>query len=79
MHTVNPGLIETEGFEQRRKLGRLGGRLVADTPLVAARIIDAVEHDRREIFVPRWYRPFAWGQALAPGVVVRLRTLRSGK
>jgi NAD(P)-dependent dehydrogenase (short-subunit alcohol dehydrogenase family) len=77
VHTVNPGLIETEGFEQRRRLGRVAGRLVADPPLVAARILDAVEHDRREIFVPRWYRPFAWAQALAPGTVARLRTLRS--
>ena len=73
MHTVNPGLIETEGFQQRSRLGRLGGRLVADTPLVASRILDAIEHDRREIFVPRWYRPFAWVQALAPGTVARLR------
>lgn len=77
MHTVNPGLIETEGFQQRHKLGRLGARFVADPPLVATRILDAVEHDRREIFVPRWYRPFAWAQALVPGTIVRLRTLRS--
>lgn len=77
VHTVNPGLIETEGFQQRHRLGWLGRRLVADTPLVADRILDAVEHDRREIFVPRWYRPFAWVQALAPGTVARARTLRS--
>jgi hypothetical protein len=42
---------------------------VVDPPFVAKRIVDAVAHDRREIFVPRWYRPFAWGQALAPGLV----------
>ena len=79
MHTVNPGLIETPGFEQRHRLGRLGARLVVDPPLVAARILAAVEHDRREIFVPRWYRPFAWVQALVPGTLTRLRTLRAGQ
>ena len=77
VHTVNPGLIETEGFPQRQGLGRLTGRLVADTPLVASRVLDAIEHDRREIFVPRWYRPFAWVQALAPGTVARVRSLRA--
>lgn len=77
VHTVNPGLIETEGFRQRQRLGRLAGRLVADTPLVASRVLDAIEHDRREIFVPRWYRPFAWVQALAPGTVARARSLRA--
>ena len=77
VQTINPGLIETEGFQQRGRLGQLGGRLVADPPLVASRILAAVEHDRREIFVPRWYRPFAWVQALAPGTVARVRTLRS--
>jgi NAD(P)-dependent dehydrogenase (short-subunit alcohol dehydrogenase family) len=71
VHTVNPGFVETEGFPQRGRLGLLD-RLVVDPPLVANRIVDAVAHDRREIFVPRWYRPFAWGQALAPGLVANL-------
>jgi NAD(P)-dependent dehydrogenase (short-subunit alcohol dehydrogenase family) len=77
VHTVNPGLIETPGFQQRQRLGSLGARLVVDPPLVAARLLGAIEHDRREIFVPRWYRPFAWVQALLPGTVARLRTLRA--
>src|SRR5947208_2954248 len=47
--------------------------LVAAPELVADRIVDAVEHNRREIFVPRWYRPAAWAQALAPGMVAGLR------
>lgn len=79
VHTINPGLIETEGFPQRRRLGVLGARLVADPPLVVTRILAAIEHDRREIFVPRWYRPFAWGQALAPGAVARFRALRAAR
>jgi len=33
--------------------------------------------DRRESFVPRWYRVFAIAQALSPGLVARL-VARSG-
>jgi hypothetical protein len=46
-------------------------RLVVDPPFVAGRILDALTKDRREIFVPRWYRPFAWLQALFPGAIAR--------
>ena len=35
-------------------------RFVARPSLVAQRLLDAVDHDRREIYVPRWYRPAAW-------------------
>lgn len=78
VHTVNPGWVETEGFPQRERLGRLVARVVVDPAFVVDRLLDAVEHDRREIVVPRWYRPAAWIQALAPGTVARLRSLRPG-
>jgi NAD(P)-dependent dehydrogenase (short-subunit alcohol dehydrogenase family) len=72
--TVNPGFVETPGFPQRgvRFRGPLG-KLVADPPFVVSRILDGLEHDRREIIVPRWYRPAAILQALAPGTFARLR------
>jgi NAD(P)-dependent dehydrogenase (short-subunit alcohol dehydrogenase family) len=73
VHTVNPGFVETEGFPQRGRLGSLGSRLVVEPPLVVERLLGAVDHDRREITVPRWYRPAAWVQALAPGALSRLR------
>ena len=73
VHTVNPGFVETPGFPQRTRFGALGGRLVVDPPLVAERIVAAVERDRREVFVPRWYRPAAWAQALFPGLVANAR------
>jgi NAD(P)-dependent dehydrogenase (short-subunit alcohol dehydrogenase family) len=73
VHTVNPGFVETDGFPQRGRFGRLGSRLVIQPPLVAERLLAAVDRDRREITVPRWYRPAAWVQALVPGVVARLR------
>src|SRR5581483_5832178 len=60
VHTVNPGFVETEGFPQRGRWPSPFYRFVAHPPLVVERLLDAVDHDRREIFVPRWYRPVAW-------------------
>jgi uncharacterized protein len=76
VHTVNPGFVETEGFPQRTRFGPLASRIVVDPPLVVRRLLDAVDKDKREIFVPRWYRAAAWAQALAPGLVVRVRSGR---
>jgi NAD(P)-dependent dehydrogenase (short-subunit alcohol dehydrogenase family) len=73
VHTVNPGFVETEGFPQRNHLGLLA-RVVVDPPFVVQRLLEAVDKDRPEIFVPRWYRPVAWGQALAPGLISRVRS-----
>ena len=73
--TVNPGFVETPGFPQRTRLGRLGSWAVVDPPFVAGRIMSAIEHDRREIVVPRWYAPLGLLQALAPGGLARLRAL----
>jgi NAD(P)-dependent dehydrogenase (short-subunit alcohol dehydrogenase family) len=77
VHTINPGFVETPGFPQRgARFGPLASRLVADPGLVVERLLDAVDQDRREIFVPRWYRPAAWVQALAPGLVANGRARR---
>jgi NAD(P)-dependent dehydrogenase (short-subunit alcohol dehydrogenase family) len=73
VHTVNPGFVETEGFPQGDRFGPLMSRLVVEPPLVVQRLLHAVDKDRREITVPRWYRPVAWVQAVAPGLVVRVR------
>jgi NAD(P)-dependent dehydrogenase (short-subunit alcohol dehydrogenase family) len=77
VHTVNPGYVETPGFPQRGRLGPLAERMVVDPPLVVDRLLAAVERNRPEIVVPRWYRPAAWVQALAPGVVTRARRAQS--
>jgi len=79
VHTVVPGFVETPGFPQRHRFGALAYRLVATPGLVAERIVDAVEHDRREIYVPRWYRPAAWLQALFPGLVASGQVRRRGQ
>ena len=71
VHTVNPGYIETPGFPQRSRFGPVGARFVVDPPLVVERLLAAVDRDRSEIVVPRWYRPAGWLQALLPGTVAR--------
>jgi short-subunit dehydrogenase len=45
--------------------------IVVDPEFVARRTVEAVEHGRHEIFVPRWYRPAAWLQALVPTLLMR--------
>jgi short-subunit dehydrogenase len=72
VHSVLPGLIETEGFPQRRRLSSpLARHLVAEPSLVAERILDAIDRGRREIYVPKWYRAAALLQGLAPSLVAR--------
>jgi short-subunit dehydrogenase len=75
--TVNPGFVETPGFPQRGVLGsRLLERSVVSPEYAARRIVNAVERNRREVFVPGWYRVPAAVQALAPGLVSRLLARR---
>jgi short-subunit dehydrogenase len=78
VHTICPGFVETEGFPQRSVLAsRLFRRTVIAPEDVAEHLLRVVERDRRESFVPRWYRVFAIAQALAPALVARLVS-RSG-
>jgi short-subunit dehydrogenase len=78
VHTVNPGFVETEGFPQRAVLrSRVFRRAVIGPETVARQVVRVLDRDRREIFVPRWYRVFALAQAIAPGVVARA-SRRSG-
>jgi NAD(P)-dependent dehydrogenase (short-subunit alcohol dehydrogenase family) len=77
VHTVNPGFVETEGFPQRMRFPGQLHRLVIDPPLVVERLLDAVDKDKREIIVPRWYRPAAWVQAIAPGAFANARARTS--
>jgi len=80
VHAINPGLIDTPGFPNRSRFGsRLLQKLVAEPELVAEKVVRAVERDRIEQFVPRWYRPAAIVQAAAPGLLaraVRARAIR---
>jgi NAD(P)-dependent dehydrogenase (short-subunit alcohol dehydrogenase family) len=72
VHTILPGFVETPGFPQRGRFSnRLVDRLVAEPELVAKRIVSAIEGDRAEIFVPRFYRVAPIAQALLPGLVAQ--------
>ena len=77
VHTVNPGFVHTEGFPQDWLLRGRFGRVVVGPEVVADRIVSAIEHDRPEIFVPRWYRAAALAQAIAPGAFRRVRARRA--
>jgi short-subunit dehydrogenase len=77
VHTVNPGFVHTEGFPQDWLLRRRLGRIVVGPDFVADRIVRAIEHDRTEIFVPRWYRAAALAQAILPGTFRRVRSRRA--
>jgi short-subunit dehydrogenase len=78
VHTVNPGFVETEGFPQATVLrSALLRRLVVGPDRVARHVLEVIDRDRRETFVPRWYRAAAIAQAVAPGLVARLAA-RSG-
>jgi hypothetical protein len=53
------------------------GRIVVGPELVADRIVRAIERDRPEIFVPRWYRAAALAQAIEPGAFRRIGARRA--
>jgi uncharacterized protein len=73
VHTVNPGFVETEGFPQRAALrSAVFRRLVIEPEDVARAVLRSLEHDRREIFVPRFFRIASIAQALLPGLVGRI-------
>jgi NAD(P)-dependent dehydrogenase (short-subunit alcohol dehydrogenase family) len=75
VHTVCPGFVDTPGFPQKNRFKGLTYRIVVvPIDLVVDRILGAIEHDRREIVIPRWYLPAVWLQALIPGIFARART-----
>jgi short-subunit dehydrogenase len=78
VHTVNPGFVETEGFPQATALrSALMRRLVVGPEHIAKHVLHVIARDKRETFVPAWYRAAAVAQALVPGLVARLSS-RSG-
>ena len=72
VHTVNPGFVATEGFPQTRLVRRpVLGRLVVGPEAIARHVLGVLDRDRRETFVPVWYRVAPIAQALVPGLVAR--------
>jgi uncharacterized protein len=72
VHTVNPGFVETEGFPQRALVDNPVLRHVVVAPEdVARHVVGVLERNRRETFVPSWYRIAMLAQGLAPSLVAR--------
>ena len=71
VHLLMPGFVETEGFPQRSVFPRIIHSVIAEPEDVAAAALKAIDHDRRELFVPWYYRLGAIAQALLPGAVAR--------
>lgn len=72
VHTVLPGFAETPGFPQRGVIPKQLEWTVIGPERIARSILASIGRDRRESFVPWWYRPVAVLQALAPSVVARV-------
>ncbi|NMH97580.1 SDR family NAD(P)-dependent oxidoreductase [Pseudonocardia acidicola] len=70
--TVLPGAVDTPYFERRgRGYHRRFPRPVT-AERVAAALVDAVRHNRAEVFVPRWLAVGARVHGLAPATFTRL-------
>jgi short-subunit dehydrogenase len=79
VHTVNPGFVETEGFPQRAILrNAVFRRSVIEPEVVARHIVGLLGDGPNESFIPRWYRLPGIVQALAPNLVARLVSRRTG-
>jgi short-subunit dehydrogenase len=77
VHLVMPGFVETEGFPQRAVFPRYMHGVIAEPEDIAEAVLKALDHNRREVFVPWYYRFGALAQALFPGAVAR--TAASGR
>src|SRR5438132_4053988 len=71
VHTVLPGFVETEGFPQRAMFPRYMHRVIAEPEDVANAVLRAIDHGKREVYVPWYYRFATLAQALFPGSVAR--------
>ena len=73
VHTVNPGLTHTEGFPQDEFVSHpIWRHAVIGPALVADAILDALDHNRPEVFVPAYYRVATALQGLAPATMAKL-------
>ena len=80
VHTINPGFVETDGFPQRSRFANpIAQRAIAEPELVARRVLQAIRRNRRETFVPAWYRPASVVQAVAPSLFGRALAARRAR
>jgi short-subunit dehydrogenase len=72
VHSIAPGWVETDRFPDQNIVRRLPSWAVSDADRVARAVLRALDRNRREVYVPAWYRPVPVVQALAPGLLTRL-------
>jgi 3-oxoacyl-[acyl-carrier protein] reductase len=72
VHTVLPGFAETPGFPQRGVIPKALEWTIIGPERIARSIVTAVRRDRRESFVPWWYRPVVLLQAVTPSLTARI-------
>ena len=77
---LNPGFIETEGFDQAQVKRTPMGRLVGQPDDVAEAVLDALVRGTSERTIPRWYRGFVVFRHVAAPVyrAVASRMARAG-
>jgi uncharacterized protein len=71
VHTVLPGFAPTAGFPEPSVLPKALEWTVIEPERIARTIVGAVAHDRRESFVPWWFRSMAVLQGSAPSTFSR--------
>lgn len=71
VHTILPGFAETPGFPQYSVIPKSLHWTIIGPERISRSILAAVRHDRRESFVPWFYRPLALLQALFPSLMAR--------
>ncbi len=72
VHAVLPGFAETPGFPQRGVIPKHLEWTIIGPDRIARSILASVRRDRRESYVPWWYRPVAILQAVVPSLVARV-------
>ena len=72
VHTILPGFAETPGFPQRGVIPKALEWTIIGPDRIARSILRAIRRDRREVYVPWWYRPVAQLQAVLPSLVARV-------
>jgi NAD(P)-dependent dehydrogenase (short-subunit alcohol dehydrogenase family) len=72
VHAVLPGFIETEGFPQYSVHPRWMHPLIGTPDDVARAVLRALDRNRSEVTVPRYYRLGTVAQWLFPGLVGRV-------
>jgi short-subunit dehydrogenase len=75
VHSILPGWVETDRFPDHALRRQLPGFLVMQPERVADAVMRALDHNRREIFIPELYRLAAAAHAVAPVTAGRLFSL----